>query len=129
MSKMYQRYLELKIDSKKKMYLFECGNFYIFLDEDARKINELFDLKLTEFSKNVVKCGFPKGSFMKYMQLFKMKKLKVEVIENENKNKNILVNKVSNNDSVLEVIKKIDLNNLTPLQAFNVIKELKEMID
>lgn len=35
MSKLYDKYLELKKKDESKMYLFRCGNFYIFLDEDA----------------------------------------------------------------------------------------------
>ena len=40
MSKIYNKYLELKKENDDKFYLFKCGNFYIFLDEDAERINE-----------------------------------------------------------------------------------------
>ena len=46
MSKIYDRYIELKNKDSDKIYLFLCGNFYIALDSDAIILNELFDMKL-----------------------------------------------------------------------------------
>lgn len=37
MSKMYDVYLKEKEKDKELCYLFECGKFYIFLDEDAKE--------------------------------------------------------------------------------------------
>ena len=47
MSKIYDRYIELKNKDSDKIYLFLCGNFYIALDSDAIILNELFGMKLT----------------------------------------------------------------------------------
>ena len=40
MSKIYNKYLELKEQDSDKLYLFRCGGFYIFLADDAKKIND-----------------------------------------------------------------------------------------
>ena len=65
----YNKYIELKKDNDKLLYLFEVGNFFIFINEDAKKISELTNLKLTKFGNNI-KCGFPINSLEKYNNLF-----------------------------------------------------------
>ena len=40
MSKICDRYIELKNNDSDKIYLFLCGNFYIVLDSDAIMLNE-----------------------------------------------------------------------------------------
>ena len=62
----YNNYIELKKNNDKLLYLFEVGNFFIFIDEDARKISNIINLKLTSFGNNV-KCGFPINSLDKYV--------------------------------------------------------------
>ena len=37
--KLYDKYKLLKEDNDLKKYLFRSGNFYIFIDDDARKIS------------------------------------------------------------------------------------------
>ena len=44
MSKIYDKYVELKNKDSNKIYLFLCGNFYIVLDSDAIMLNEMFDI-------------------------------------------------------------------------------------
>ena len=127
MSKMYENYLELKMKSKKILYLFECGNFYIFLAEDAEKVSDLFGLKLITFANNVKKCGFPKNALKKYMQLFKTKKLKVQVIEKEKKNKNESLD-VKEQD-VLKILKSLNLESMSPIESFEVLRKLKGLVD
>lgn len=68
MSKIYDKYVELKNKDSSKIYLFLCGNFYIVLDSDAIMLNEMFDMKLTKFSNLCDKCGFPKNSIEKYIK-------------------------------------------------------------
>ena len=68
MSKLYMKYLEKKNIDKNKYYLFECGTFYIFIDDDAYKISKYVPFKITKLNENIVKCGFPKNSIDKYME-------------------------------------------------------------
>ena len=62
------KYLEKKNIDKNKYYLFECGTFYIFIDDDAYKISKYVPFKITKLNENIVKCGFPKNSIDKYME-------------------------------------------------------------
>ena len=69
MSKLYSKYLELKSIDENKMYLFESGKFYVFIDEDAKNINKITTLKLTNLTNDIVKCGFPSNSLNKYYKM------------------------------------------------------------
>lgn len=71
MSKIYDNYLKLKKSNSNKYYLFKSGSFYIFIDEDAKKISEITTLKPTNLTNDIVKCGFPKSALDKYMSIFK----------------------------------------------------------
>lgn len=116
MSKMYDEYLRLKEIDSRKLYLFKCGNFYIFIGEDCDYINDYVVLKKVKFTNEVYKCGFPVNSFEDYMRVFNNHNLNIEVIEEiKNDEKNIM-----------DIIDKIDINNITPIQALIKLKELKE---
>ena len=58
-SKLYTNYVSLKIKSPYKKYLFKSGIFYIFIDDDAKELHKLLNLKLGHLNSNIVKCGFP----------------------------------------------------------------------
>ena len=60
--------IKTKAKDQEKMYLFRCGNFYIFLADDADFINNYVVLKRTKFTKDVMKCGFPIGSKDEYFK-------------------------------------------------------------
>ena len=66
MSKLYLEYLRRKKVDASKYYLFKSGLFYIFLDEDAKNINKITPLNITNLNKDIVKCGFPSNSLEKY---------------------------------------------------------------
>lgn len=123
MSRIYNKYLELKEKNQDKLYLFHCGNFYIFLAEDADMINNYVVLKRTKFTRDIMKCGFPVGSKEEYLKVFQNQNLDVEVIENP-----LLPEDINERERViLEMIKNIKIDSLTPLDAMNKLKELQEM--
>ncbi len=123
MSKIYEKYLALKESDPDKLYLFRCGNFYIFLADDADFINNYVVLKRTKFSKEVMKCGFPVGSKEEYLKVFEHQNLKIEVIENP-----LLPVEISEREKfVVNYLKNIEINMLTPIDAINKLKELQEM--
>lgn len=80
MSKLYNKYLNLKHNDSEKMYLFKSGIFYLFLDEDAKKISSVLSLKLTNLNENVVKCGFPVSKLEKYISLLNNLNFNIEII-------------------------------------------------
>lgn len=97
--RLVERYLIKKDNDKDKLYLFRCGNFYIFINDDAKEICNVTTLKLTSVGNNL-KCGFPVNSLDKYLNLFNNLKLNIEIVENEKDN--------NNNDEKKEQKEKIE---------------------
>lgn len=116
MSKLYERYLELKSNDKEKIYLFRSGKFYIFLAEDCDYINEYIVLKKTPFCKDVLKCGFPDNSLDEYMRVFKNHNLNIELVDNDS------------NNSILQDIRALDLHKVTPIEALLFLESIQKKI-
>lgn len=129
MSKLYIQYLKLKQENKNHLYLFKSGIFYIFLDKDAEKINEIFQFKLTNLNKEVLKCGFPLKSLNKYMVKFKEKKLKVIIIDNKKKVETVkkYIEDV-NVMAFINEIKRINIDEISPMAAYLLLKRFKVVI-
>lgn len=119
MSQIYDKYSKLKAKDSETLYLFRSGNFYIFIGDDAEKINEYVVLKKTSFCKEAMKCGFPIGSLDEYLKVFSNHGLKIQVVENALE-KDI--------DKAIDSIKKIDLNKVTPIKALDILKDIQEML-
>lgn len=117
MSKLYDEFIKLKEKDSSKYYLFRCGMFYIFLDSDAKYISGITMLKLGRLNEDISKCGFPKNSLEKYLDIFKNLGVDVEVIENKEDKKK---------EDVIKRVKKIQLESITPVEAYQLLKELKE---
>ena len=131
MSKLYNKYLFLKKENPDKLYLFKSGIFYIFLDDDAKVVSEALGLKLTNLNESIVKCGFPCSNLSKYLELLNNSNLDYKIVdENLNaitKEQEYLSNVEATN--IIESIKKIDINKLTPISAFTMICKFKDMLD
>lgn len=100
------------------MYLFKSGNFYIFLDEDAKNISKIVPLKLTKFSNDILKCGFPLNSYDRYMDVFKNLKLNIDIVDESN----------IDNNKIIDKIRSVNLDTLKPIDAIKVLEQLKEMV-
>ena len=59
MSKLFKEFEKRKQENQNKLYLFKSGIFYISLNEDAKKLSELFNFKITQLNDTVKKAGFP----------------------------------------------------------------------
>lgn len=127
MSKLYEQYLKLKAQENNKVYLFKCGTFYYFLDKDAKKISELFPLKLLPFTADILKCSFPVTRLGYYISEFQKLNINFEIVDNKyTKIENY--SDYLNNESLKSVVNKIielDLNNITMKQAFNILENLQ----
>ena len=121
MSKLYQKYEKLKDNNEDLIYLFLCGNFYIALDSDAIILNELFGMKLTKFSNICDKCGFPKNSLEKYVNMFEEKNIKYRLIENDLNDKDKL-------DKIYNMLKDINIENLSNDDLKDIILIIKNLI-
>ena len=80
MSKLYNQYKILKKENPEKYFLFKNGLFFIFLDDDAKLMSQLLNLKLSALNANVVKCGFPENALDKYMYILNKLLYEVEII-------------------------------------------------
>ena len=121
MSKLYMKYLEKKNIDKDKYYLFECGMFYIFIDDDAYKISKYVPFKITKLNENIVKCGFPKNSIDKYIEIFNNLELDIEIVNNNDKD--------GINNKIIKMIKDIDIDNISPLKAIEILYKFKELLN
>lgn len=121
MSKLMKNYEKLKKQDASSIYLFRVGIFYNIINEDAKIINEKIGLKLTSLSPEIIKCGFPIASLQKYTSKFDELQIPYKVIDDTPKgiNPNIYY-KITNE------LKNIDINNLTGVDAINILNKLKQ---
>lgn len=128
MSKLYNKYLELKSNEQNTIYLFKSGIFYIFLSEDAKFASSILNLKLTNFNDTVSKCGFPINSLSKYCSVLDDKNIKYQIIDNSTiVSKNDYLKDVNIQNCLLQ-IKNLDINKLTPIKAFEILSNLKSFL-
>ncbi len=120
MSKLYNRYKTLK-NKEDIVYIFKVGMFYVILDDDAKILSKLLNLKLIPLNSEVNKCGFPINSLKKYEKILKENKIKYKIIEDYEENKDL--------NQFLNKIKKYDIDNMTGIKALELIYELKEIIN
>ncbi|MDD4035776.1 MAG: hypothetical protein PHS45_00370 [Bacilli bacterium] len=80
MSKFYNEYLKRKQINNNKIYLFKNGKFFICLEEDAERVSEELELKITMFNKDIKKCGFPKEQLKKYLKFLNLLKIDYELV-------------------------------------------------
>ena len=113
-------YKNLKSQEPNLIYLFKTGIFYLFLDNDAKTVAPILNLKLTNLNQSTLKCGFPCSSYDKYSVLFKMHDLKIKIIETDNKiiynlkdyNANVMIR------NLLESIKSINIDTFSISDVF-----------
>ncbi len=115
MRKLYDCYLEKKSQNNKKLYIFKNGNFYLFLGEDAELVNNELGLKLTNFSNESKKCGFPVSEFDKYTKFILLLGLDYEVILGEI-------------DQIIENINNTNIDSISGEEAINMIKQYKYLL-
>lgn len=128
MSKLYQTYIALKVQDSTQLYLFKSGIFYIFLDEDAKLISSLFNLKLTNLNSMIMKCGFPTSQIEKYTELFKKANLSFKIIDTANNSlyspKEFILNK--NLETFLLKIASVKAYDLSISSAYDFIDKISE---
>ena len=124
MSKILKQYNELKQKDASCIYLFRVGIFYDILNEDAKILNEKIGLKLTSLSPEIIKCGFPLSSLDKYTKKLTDLQLKYQIIDNAPEDINM-----NTYYTIINKIKKIDVDNITGVQALNILTELKKEVE
>lgn len=115
MSKIYNEYLRLKQKDFNKIYLIKNGNFYIFLDEDAKVMSEELGLKLSKFNNKINKCGFPITELNKYLKFIKLLKFDYEII-------------YLGYDFIINDILNLDLNHLDEKEVKEKLKYYQKLL-
>jgi DNA mismatch repair ATPase MutS len=128
-SKLLNQFNELKKQDASSIYIFRVGIFYNILNEDAHTLNEKLGLKLTSLSPEITKCGFPISSLDKYTQKLDKMQIKYSIIDNLT---DITITDYSNNiefKKIINKIKSIDIDNTNPIDALNILNDLKNKIE
>ena len=129
MSKLLKQYESLKKIDPSYIYIFRVGIFYNILNEDAKIINENLNLKITNLSPEIFKCGFPVSTLDKYKKILNEKGIKYKIIDNLPNNMN--TTDYMNNVEIKHIISKIknlDMNNTTFQQAFNILLDIQNKL-
>ena len=124
MSKQYNSYLSMKKLDKDTILLFKSGIFYVLLDNDARLVSSILNLKLTHLNSEVVKCGFPINSLDKYLNLLISYKLNVKIIDinsNTSYRPHEFTNE-NNTDSLLTELSTLNVNDLSIKDAYSKLE-------
>ncbi len=120
MSKLYNKYCELKQKDFSKIYVLKSGIFYLLLADDAEQYGRKLGLKLTKLNDQINKCGFPINSYEKYKMMLDNLDCEYEIIGNEERKEFSL--------EIMEYLRQLDINSLTPLKALEILNELKEKV-
>ena len=125
MSKLFDEYKRLKKIDKNILYLFESGTFYYALAEDAELINKLFGYKILAFGNQTIKSAFPKSTLENRKRFFEINNINYKIIRNENCNNNF---SLSTEENILKEIKQLDMNNISPINAFKKLLEYQNKL-
>lgn len=130
MSKLIEKYEILKEKYPNELMLFKTGMFYNFISEDALFVSEKLGLKITNFSKECKKCGFPIDSLSKYGEQLNKLNISFKIIDKE------FIVIESGNDYLksiaikefIEILNTTDLNETSPIKALDILMYLKSKV-
>lgn len=128
LSKLYKKYLELKQENSNNIYIFKSGMFYICLEDDAKKLSEIFSFKLTNLNSEIVKCGFPQNRLDFYLSKLNDLNVSFEIVDDNYfkiDNYSDYLNN-SNLKLIVQNILNIDLNEISFKQAYSILENLQK---
>ena len=131
MSKLYKKYVLLKINNPKKIFLFECGIFYIFIHEDAELMANILNLKLTSLNSDIVKCGFPIKSANKYLNILRNLNYDIDIVPADEHSSPTNVNSYIMSQNFHDIIQnflRVNINSLSISQAFDLLNDLQNRL-
>lgn len=123
MSKLYEKYTNLKKNNPDLVYLFKSGIFYIALEDDAIKLSENLKLNIGKLNEQVVKVGFPVSSRERYVRFLEALNIPFQFVDDSY---GIIENysDYANNEKLKGIVNKIlsiDFDNLTFKEAFEIL--------
>ena len=126
MSKLYDKFSSLKNTNNEKLYLFKSGIFFIALNEDAKKLSDIFGFKITNLNDTVTKCGFPSKRIDYYSSLLNKMDVDFDIIDLSTtsvKSTKDYINSY-NFDDIIDLLINIDFDNITFKEAFETLYDL-----
>ena len=130
MSKVYSKYLELKKNNPNKIYLFKSGIFFLAIDEDATKLSDELNLKITNLSPDVLKCGFPVSRQEHYFRVLEAKHIPFTIIDDTYgvvENYSDYMNNVKLKKIIDEII-NINFDNITFKEAYEILLSTSNLL-
>ena len=134
MSKIYDKYQKLKTSDNytpNTLYLFKAGLFFIFIDEDAKIVSNLLNLKLGNLNDTIVKCGFPCNSLQKYLTLLKNTPYNVEIVSLDNQDSPMTSNNYLTNRQlkiIVDEIINLKIDDLSISQAYDFLYKIQDKL-
>ena len=134
MSKIYDKYKILKTSNNynsNTLYLFKAGLFFIFIDEDAKIVSNLLNLKLGNLNVTIVKCGFPCNSLQKYLTLLKNTPYNVEIVSLDNQESPMTSNNYLTNSQlkiIADEILNLKIDDLSISQAYDFLYKVQQKL-
>lgn len=127
MSKLYKSYINLKEQDSNYIYIFKSGMFYIFIDEDATKISEIFGFKLVKLNDKINKCGFPSSRLDYYIDKMQTRGIKFKIIDEDYSKIENYADYMNNNKlkEIVNKIIKINLDEISFRQAYEILEDVK----
>lgn len=116
MSKLFDKYTELKRNNPNKYYLFKSGIFYIFIDQDAIHMSPILNLKLTHLNEKILKCGFPINNIDKYSSIFKTLQLDIYIVESNHSQNS---QSIKCNEFILNIDTKKFLQDISSINPYS----------
>ena len=131
MSKLYKSYQKLKEKNSEKIYIFKSGMFYICLEEDAKKLSETFGFKTTKLNEDTIKAGFPTSRLNYYVEQLENRKIEFEIVDEDYSKIENYEDYMNNNKlkNIVKEIKKIDLNNISFREAYEMLAKIKQDLE
>ena len=130
MSKLYSKYLELKKNNPNTIYLFKSGIFLLAIDEDATKLSDELNLKVTNLSPDVLKCGFPVSRQEHYFRVLEAKHISFTIIDDTYgvvENYSDYMNNVKLKKIIDEII-NINFDNITFKEAYEILLSTSNLL-
>lgn len=128
-SKLYQKYLSLKIENSEFLYLFKSKNYYFFVADDAIKVSPLLNLDLSNLNSIIMKCGFSLSSSEIYLKKLDDLKLNYKIISLTEDIFNYDLEKCFTSTKYNEFVSNflnIKINELSISQAYDLLRDLQE---
>lgn len=134
MSKIYNKYIELKSDPnhpENTLYLFKSGLFFIFIDKDAQIISPYLNLKLGQLNDSIVKCGFPINSLQKYLNLIKNTPYQIEIVSFDSDKPMVSSQYMytENLKTIIDEILQINVDTLSISQAYDFLYDIQNKLN